>query len=72
MTGRTITEYINHYRVAQAALIIESTDKKLLEVAMDAGFNNLSYFVNQFKRDMGVTLSEFKKEQLKYRDAAQR
>jgi AraC-like DNA-binding protein len=66
MTGRTITEYINHYRVSQAALLIESTDKKLLEVALDAGFNNLSYFVNQFKRYMGATPSEFKKEQLKY------
>jgi AraC-like DNA-binding protein len=66
MTGRTITEYINHYRVSQAALMIESTDKKLLEVAMDAGFNNLSYFVNQFKRYMGATPSEFKREQSKY------
>lgn len=66
MTGTTITEYINHYRVSQAALLIESTDKKFLEVALDAGFNNLSYFVNQFKRYMGATPSEFKKEQLRY------
>ncbi len=66
MTGRTITEYINHYRVAQAAIIIESTDKKLLEIAMDTGFNNLSYFVNQFKRSYGVTPSEFKKTQRRY------
>jgi AraC-like DNA-binding protein len=66
MTGRTITEYINHYRVSQAALLIESTDKKLLEVAMDVGFNNLSYFVSQFKRYMGVTPSEFKRAQAQY------
>jgi AraC-like DNA-binding protein/quercetin dioxygenase-like cupin family protein len=66
MTGRTITEYINHYRVSQAALLIESTDKKLLEVALDAGFNNLSYFVNQFKRYMGATPSEFKRAQMEH------
>lgn len=70
MTGRTITEYINHYRVSQAALLIESTDKKLLEVAMDVGFNNLSYFVNQFKRYMGATPSEYRKERLRYYGAA--
>ena len=66
MTGRTITEYINHYRVSQAAIMIESTDKKLLEIALDTGFNNLSYFVNQFKRCFGVTPSEFKKTQRRY------
>lgn len=66
MTGQTITEYINHYRVAQAALMVESTDKKMLDIAMEAGFHNLSYFVNQFKRHMGVTPSEFRKEQRNY------
>lgn len=68
MTGRTITEYINHYRLSQAALLMMSTDKKLLEVALDAGFNNLSYFVNQFKRYMGVTPSEFKKAQMEQQE----
>lgn len=60
ITGQTITDYINHYRTAQAALLIRTTDKKLLDIALETGFNNLSYFSNQFKRYLGVTPSEFK------------
>lgn len=66
MTGQTLTEYINHYRVSQAALMIGSTNKKLLEIALDVGFNNVSYFITQFKRYMEVTPSEFKKVQAMY------
>ena len=70
ITGQTITEYINHFRLAQAAALIKTTDKKLLDVALETGFNNLSYFSNQFKRYMGVTPSEFKEawNSIKQRD----
>ncbi|AEI43312.1 AraC family transcriptional regulator [Paenibacillus mucilaginosus] len=54
-------DYINKYRTQQAAKLLERTDKKIAAVAMDTGFENISYFTSVFKTHMGVTPSQFRK-----------
>jgi AraC-like DNA-binding protein len=62
MTGKTPVEYINGYRVRQAVELIRSTDRKLSDIALDTGFDNLSYFSKVFRQETGDTPSGFRKK----------
>lgn len=60
ITASTPVEYINLYRVRQAALLLRSTDKKIMEIAFEVGFNNMSYFNTVFKQRFGCTPKEYR------------
>jgi AraC-like DNA-binding protein len=57
---KTPVEYLNYYRITRAARLLEETDMKVLEVAMEVGFDNLSYFIGTFRRYIGMTPSMFR------------
>ncbi|MDF2961097.1 MAG: AraC family transcriptional regulator [Paenibacillus sp.] len=63
MTRKTPIEYINAYRVNQAASLLKHGNQKIVHVAMDVGFDNLSYFIKVFREQMNCTPSEYRKEQ---------
>ncbi len=44
------TEYINKIRLKYAVNELTSTQKAVIDIAYDAGFNNLAYFYRLFKR----------------------
>ena len=58
-------EFINNYRISEAKrLLTNPKDKKItvLEVMYEVGFNSKSSFNTLFKKDTGITPSEFKKK----------
>jgi AraC-like DNA-binding protein len=60
-------EFINHYRIEEAKrLLTNPKDKKItvLEVMYEVGFNSKSSFNTIFKKNTGLTPSEFKKNHL--------
>lgn len=59
---RTPVEYLNYYRIGQAAKLLAETEHKVLEVAMETGFDNLSYFIGAFRRFMGTTPSKYRRQ----------
>lgn len=61
-TGRTLTEYLNELRVQEASKLLSDTDKKIIDIAMECGYNNISYFIKRFKSIRGVTPQEFRKQ----------
>ena len=61
--GMSCIQYINHYRIQKAAHALEKTGKSVTEIAMDQGFNNVSYFNLQFRREFGMTPRQFRKRQ---------
>ncbi|MFC4103979.1 AraC family transcriptional regulator [Paenibacillus xanthanilyticus] len=63
ITAKSPLEYVNQYRVRQAALLLRETDKKTMEIALDVGFNNLSYFIGVFKQHYGMTPVAYRKRQ---------
>lgn len=63
MTGQTSIEYINSYRVRKAIELMPEVERKLLDISMEVGFNNVSYFIRVFKGLMGCTPIEFRKLQ---------
>ena len=54
-TGRTMTDYVNDYRISEAANLLKETDKSMLEIAFEVGFGNYSHFNRQFQRRKGKT-----------------
>lgn len=61
ITFKTPIDYLNYYRTTKAQDLLINSDKKILEICMDVGFNNLSYFINIFKKNTGHTPSAFRK-----------
>jgi AraC-like DNA-binding protein len=59
-TKMTFTEFINHYKIAQAKTLLLQ-EKSISEVCYEAGFESLSYFTKLFKRISGENPSAFKK-----------
>lgn len=59
--GKTVTEYINEIRIEKAAEALAETDEKIITIAQDTGFDNVGYFIRRFKREKGVTPSEYRK-----------
>lgn len=62
MTGQTPVDYMNSYRVRQAAELLRSPDNKISDIALDVGFGHISYFVRVFRKIMNCTPSEYRKK----------
>jgi AraC-like DNA-binding protein len=58
----TPIEYINFIRINKACNLLRETDKKMLEIAIDVGFNNHSYFTRVFKKQKGCPPKEYRKK----------
>ena len=64
MMHTTPVEYINHFRINMASELLKNTDAKVLDIALECGFENFSYFINIFKKYMYCTPSEYRKKKL--------
>ena len=54
-TGRTFTDLMAQYRVDRAKTLLRRTDKSIIQIAMECGFDEQSYFTRVFKRLTGTT-----------------
>ena len=54
-TGRTFTDLMAQYRVDQAKALLKRTDKSIIQIALECGFEDQSYFTRVFKRYTGAT-----------------
>lgn len=62
MVHKTPIEYINYYRITKASSLLQDTSKKVLEIAIETGFDNLSYFIITFKSHMNCTPNQYRKQ----------
>lgn len=62
MTSKSPIAYINLYRVRLAAAMLRQSDKKVMEIALEVGFNNMSYFNTVFKQQFGCTPVEYRRQ----------
>lgn len=58
--GYSFVEYVNHVRIEKACLLLATTAKSIMEISMDTGFENLSYFIRKFKELTGYTPSDYR------------
>lgn len=65
-TQQTPMEYVISYRIEQAAVMLTNTSNPIMDVALECGFNDCSYFIRTFKRIKGVTPSQYRKMNPEY------
>lgn len=61
-TGKTFSTYLMEYRMNKAKELMESDLLKISDVAMLAGYNDVSRFIQYFKKLYGVTPEEYRKK----------
>ncbi len=61
-TGKTFTEYLVDRRVAAACDLLKNSDRTMLDIALSCGFQDAAYFSRVFKRQLGVSPSEYRRE----------
>jgi len=60
VTGSNISNYINTQRIEAAKDLLTETDAKIIDIAYHVGFDNLTHFHRQFKRQTNLTPSEYR------------
>ena len=59
--GVSFHEYCNQIRLQKAAELLKGTQSKVLDVALECGFDNVSYFNRLFKKTYGISPSDYRK-----------
>ena len=62
ITGMSCIDYVIEYRMSKAFSMVRMTDKPIIEIAYEVGFNNISYFNRTFKKHFQRTPSQCRKE----------
>ena len=59
-TGKTYTELLQEKRLTQAAFLLHTTDRKVEDIALAVGYENISYFHRIFRSEYGVSPRQFR------------
>lgn len=62
-TGTTIGRYIRELRLMQAENLLSSSQLSVEEIAAEVGYEDISYFIGQFKNAYGATPLQYRKKQ---------
>lgn len=60
--GLNFQDYVVKLRLSKAKLMLLSTDKRMYEIAAECGFDDPNYFSASFKKNIGTSPSQYKKD----------
>jgi len=60
-SGTTILQYRNELRLAKAKKLLLNQEQKIMEIALECGFNDASYFSKVFSREVGMSPKDYRK-----------
>ena len=63
-TGKTALELIHLYVISEAKNLLLSGERSISEIAYRLGFENPPYFSRLFKKEVGISPTEFKSQLL--------
>lgn len=58
--GKTFTEFRNEIRIRMAKHLLEQSERKIMDIAQDVGYDDLSFFNKMFKSAVGVSPSQYR------------
>ena len=61
VTMQSPMDYVIYYRLEHAARLLSATDMSVMDVALECGFNDCSYFIRVFKKQKNVTPNQYRK-----------
>ncbi len=59
-TGQTFTEYLMYLRLSKAKELLRTTNERSSQIAREVGYNDSHYFSYIFKKNTGITPSEYR------------
>ncbi len=62
MTHKSPMNYLNFYRIERACYQLIHSDSSIIEISMNCGFNDVSYFIKTFRKYKGTTPSKYRKQ----------
>lgn len=62
MTGKNFSAYLSDIRLSRARKALLMEGKTVSDVAMECGFDYLSYFIGRFRRRYGITPYAFRRK----------
>ncbi len=64
-TGQTLNQYITDYRIQRAKKLLLDPRNKITDISSQVGYNNGNYFGKSFKKEVGLSPSEFREQNVK-------
>lgn len=61
-TGFSVMSYVNYMRIKQAVLLLRNSEKSILDIALEIGYDSHEGFIKAFKKIYGITPSEYRKQ----------
>ena len=61
ITGKTFKEYLNEVRIKHAESLLTTTDASVTSIALECGYNNVSYFIMVYKALKGKTPFDYRR-----------
>ena len=58
--GKSFVSYLNYIRIGHARTMLLTTDEKILDIALECGFENFSYFIRKFKELNGLSPANYR------------
>ncbi len=75
-TGFTVMAYVGYRRLKKAVWLLHTTNQSVLDIALEVGYTSHEGFIKAFKKEYGITPSEYrcrhKKKVLSYGELADR
>lgn len=62
MYGKTIFQYMQEYRVSEAARLLVEGEESIMEIAARVGYENSSKFAKAFQKFTGLTPSMYRQK----------
>ncbi|MCR5120392.1 MAG: helix-turn-helix domain-containing protein [Lachnospiraceae bacterium] len=59
-TGENFIEYLTNIRIEKAKELLTDSDKSMKEICMECGYQDPNYFSRTFKKNTGLTPTEYK------------
>lgn len=57
-----ITDFLTQCRIEEAKRLLRTTDQSVSDIAVESGFESFSYFSTVFKKVVGMTPVQYRKE----------
>lgn len=61
-TGKNFIEYLTQIRIEHAKVLLSNSSMSMKEICMEVGYSDANYFSRAFKKNVGLSPTEYKEE----------
>lgn len=58
----SFSNFVQNLRIEEAKILLKTTKMKVNDISKKVGYENNSYFVNQFTKNIGMTPNEYREK----------